>query len=139
MLALLLLPDSVSVKKLNSVYVYLVSRISKCSISAVFVIVDLAFSIAYLICMVCLYAKFYMSSSTGSLNMAIRLRAKAFYANMAAVVFYILPRYYMNKCHTFLHDFFYHVSFEDLKVCCANVGEPHKFVCVHYCISSGYR
>jgi hypothetical protein len=83
-----------------------VSVISVYSISAVFVIVNLASSIAYLIYMVCFHTKFYLPGSTGSLHMAIGLRAEAFSVNMAAVVFYILQRYYMNKCHTFLRDFF---------------------------------
>jgi len=48
--------------------------------------------------------------------MAIRLKVEALSVNMAAVIFCILQRYYMNECHTFLRDFCYHVAFEDLKV-----------------------
>lgn len=61
--------------------------ISVCNISAVFVIFNLASNIACLICMVCLHTTFYMPGSTGSLHMAIRLRAEAFSVNLAAVVF----------------------------------------------------
>jgi hypothetical protein len=113
-----------------------VSVILICSISAVFVIVNLASNIAYLICMVCLHTNFYVPSSTGSLHMPMRLRAEAFSIDRAAVVFSFAQRYYLNKCHTFLYDFCYLTAFDCLKVCCASVGVTSQ-VCVCaslYCV-----
>ena len=70
--------------------------------------------------------------------MAIKLWAEAFSVNMAALVFCVLQRYYMNECHTFLCDFCYHVAFEDLKVWCANVDVTSQ-VCVCVCVCARVR
>lgn len=66
--------------------------------------------------------------------MAIRPTAEALSCKMAPVVFYCLQKCYLDKCHTFLHDFSYLMTFKDLEVCCANFAVTSQ-VCVCIIIS----
>jgi hypothetical protein len=79
--------------------------------------------------MICFYTKFHMSSFSGSLASAIRLKAKRV-LSMHAMLFYILLKISLAKV-VYLCKIYYHTSFLFAKL--SVLFRFHKFAHLPYC------